>query len=196
MTLLALGAHPDDVEYGCGGLLAAHPDSFVYIASDGAMGADPEIRRKEAVDAAARLGVRLIFGDERDTLLDARRLIDVLGDLIKRLQPTRILVNAADDTHQDHRALAQAALAAARYVPDVLAYETPTSTRFAPTVFADIGATLGRKLAALETHRSQVSKTPAPGCSIMDLAIATARHRGAQARTEYAEGFMPVRLRL
>ena len=66
--ILAVGAHPDDVELGCGGLLAASGASItVLINSDGRRGGQWAIRRQEAEQAAAQLGADLIWRGLVDT---------------------------------------------------------------------------------------------------------------------------------
>jgi len=65
VNILAFGAHPDDIEYGCGGMLAKYAQRghavYLFIASDGALGGDAEVRRREQKDAARILGVREVF---------------------------------------------------------------------------------------------------------------------------------------
>ena len=59
MNVLAIGAHPDDLEYGCAGTLIqhAHRGDAVYlmIITDGDKGGDPELRHQEQLDAASEL---------------------------------------------------------------------------------------------------------------------------------------------
>lgn len=202
-TVLALGAHPDDIEIGCGGTLAVLTASgrevHMYVASDGAKGGEGKVRRAEQSAAAAILGVQQMhWGGLEDTCLpgQAASLMAQIEVLVRRLKPQTVLVNYHEDTHQDHRALARAAHAATRYVPNVLAYETPTSNGFAPHVFSDIGATFERKIAALKAHASQVERTNIQGLTIIDIATATAHFRGIQGRLNSAEGFVPVRMQL
>ena len=114
MNILAFGAHPDDIEYGCGGMLTKYVQrghaAYIFVASDGALGGDPELRRREQKDAARILGVREIFwGDYRDTEVPlSREMIVRLEAVIRKVEPRMIFVNSPDDTHQDHRNLARA----------------------------------------------------------------------------------------
>ena len=56
MRILAIGAHPDDLEYGCGGALLRHVQRgdqvHLAIVTDGSQGGDPELRRQEQREAA------------------------------------------------------------------------------------------------------------------------------------------------
>ena len=202
MNILAFGAHPDDIEYGCGGMLTKYVERghavYVFVASDGSLGGDPELRRQEQKDAARILGVREIFwGDYRDTEVPlTREMIVRIEGVIKKVEPRMIFVNSPDDTHQDHRNLAQSTMSATRYVPNFLLYEGPSTVNFAPNCFTDIADVLDTKLAALEAHRSQVTKTNIEDLSILELAKSCANFRGIQARVKYAEAFQSVRLLL
>ena len=202
MNILAFGAHPDDIEYGCGGMLTKYAQRghsvYMFVASDGALGGDPAVRRREQEEAARILGVRKVFwGEYQDTEVPlTRETIVRLESVISQVEPRMIFVNSPDDTHQDHRHLAQSAVSATRYIPNFLFYEVPSTVNFAPNCYTDIAAVLATKLAGLEAHRSQVTKTNIEDLSILELAQSCANFRGIQARVKYAEGFQSVRLLL
>jgi len=202
MNVLALGAHPDDIEYGCGGMLTKYAerghDVFLWVASDGELGGDGITRRQEQNDSALIMGVRKVFwGDYPDTEVPLNReLIVRLEQVLREVKPRMIFVNYPDDTHQDHRNLAQGTLSATRYVPNFLFYEGPTTQNFTPNCFTDIEKVLDRKLACLEAHRSQVAKTNIEDLTILELAVSSANFRGIQGRVKYAEAFQSVRLLL
>jgi LmbE family N-acetylglucosaminyl deacetylase len=200
MNVLAIGAHPDDIEYGCGGMLTKYAerghDVYLWIASDGALGGDASVRRQEQSDSALVMGAREVFwGDYLDTEIPlTRELIVRLESVIRRIKPRMIFVHYPDDTHQDHRNLAQSTLSATRYVPNFLFYEGPTTQNFTPNCFTDIEKVLDKKLACLEAHRSQVAKTNIEDLTILELAVSSANFRGIQARVKYAEAFQSIRL--
>src|SRR5215470_6245571 len=170
----------------------------IYVASDGALGGDPAVRRREQGEAAQILGVRKVFwGEYQDTEVPlTRETIVRLESVIRQVEPRMIFVNSPDDTHQDHRHLAQSAMSATRYVPNFLFYEVPSTVNFAPNCYTDIADVLVTKLAGLEAHRSQVTKTNIEDLSILELARSCANFRGIQARVKYAEAFQSVRLLL
>jgi len=202
VNVLAFGAHPDDIEYGCGGMLAKYAQRghtvYMFVASDGSLGGDPEVRRREQEEAARILGVRKVFwGEYQDTEVPlTRETIARLESVIHQIEPRMIFVNSPDDTHQDHRHLAQSAMSATRYIPNFLFYEVPSTVNFAPNCYTDIADVLATKLAGLEAHRSQVTKTNIEDLSILELAQSCANFRGIQARVKYAEAFQSVRLLL
>lgn len=200
MRILAISPHPDDSEIGCAGALtkAAREghEVFLLVMTAGGEGGQAETRRAEQQKAAALMGVKELFwGAYEDTRLPTDSAsIQFVEGVLERLGPDLILTNAPQDTHQDHRALAQIINSATRYVKNVLYYETPTSQDFAPTVFVDIGEVFDHKISALEAHASQMLKTNISGLSILDMARASAHFRGIQGRVSFAEGFMPLRL--
>ena len=202
MNIVAIGAHPDDIEYGCGGTLALYAqkghDVFLFVASDGSRGGAPDVRTGEQRDAALALGAReVVWGGFPDAEVPlGRELIAAVEAVIRRVKPTMIFVNSPDDTHQDHRNLSQATVSATRYIPNFLFYEVPSTQNFTPNCYANVDKVLDLKLAALEAHRSQVSKTNIEDLTILELAVSCANFRGIQARVKYAEAFQSVRLLL
>ncbi len=200
MNILAIGAHPDDIEFGCGGTLIKYAAKGaridLLVMTDGARGGSAAKRRAEQRQAAFVLGVRRVhWGGYRDTLLPSvRRLIDCMERVLHVIRPDFIFVNYPDDTHQDHRQVARAAVSATRYARNVLFYEGPTTVNFTPTVFIDVADEVERKIEALRRHRSQVMKTRIEGTAICEIAEASAHFRGVQARVRWAEGFAPLRL--
>jgi LmbE family N-acetylglucosaminyl deacetylase len=173
-------------------------DVFLWVASDGELGGDGITRRQEQNDSALIMGARKVFwGDYPDTEVPLNReLIVRLEQVLREVKPRMIFVNYPDDTHQDHRNLAQGTLSATRYVPNFLFYEGPTTQNFTPNCFTDIEKVLDRKLACLEAHRSQVAKTNIEDLTILELAVSSANFRGIQGRVKYAEAFQSVRLLL
>jgi LmbE family N-acetylglucosaminyl deacetylase len=201
MNILAIGAHPDDIEFGCGGTLMKYIRSghkvYLLVMTEGHKGGEGKLRRTEQMRAAEILKPQeVIWGSYRDTELSPRmnEMVQDIEAILERIQPHFTFVNYDKDTHQDHRALARAAVSATRYIRNVLFYEGPTSQNFSPTVFVDIKETLEEKLQVLLAHQSQVMKTNIEGLSIVDISRSTAIFRGISGRVQYAEGFMPLRM--
>jgi LmbE family N-acetylglucosaminyl deacetylase len=76
----------------------------------------------------------------------------------------------------------------------VLFYEGPTTQNFSPNVFVEIDGVLQDKIAALQAHKSQVTKTNIEGMNILDIVHSSAHFRGIQGRVRNAEAFVPLRL--
>jgi LmbE family N-acetylglucosaminyl deacetylase len=200
MNILAIGAHPDDLEYGCGGTLIKYArknhDVYLFIATFGDQGGDPEVRRREQLEAGKIVGVKKIFwGEYPDTRIPSNpRPIHDIEEVIKSVEPHFIFVHYWDDTHQDHRTLTKCTMSATRYVKNFLFYETPTTQNFQPNVYVDIGGVLEEKKRLLEAHSSQIAKTNIEDLSIIECAESTSMFRGIQGRVKNAEAFASLRL--
>jgi LmbE family N-acetylglucosaminyl deacetylase len=200
MRILAIGAHPDDIEFGCGGTLIKYArqghEVFLLVMTDGSSGGDGVIRRQEQAESARILKTtKLFWGEYPDTAIPLdRAIIQRVERVIQEVQPEFIFVHYHDDTHQDHRHLATSTITATRYTRNVLFYEGPTTQNFSPSVFVDVNSVLEDKIASLRAHSSQVSKTNIEGLTIVDIARSSAHFRGIQGRVRNAEGFIPLRL--
>lgn len=200
MNILAIGPHPDDIEFGCGGTLVRYGQAgnqiYQLILTDGCVGGDPATRKLEQEGAAAALGVKkIIWGGYHDTELhDDRNLIRTIEDAVTAVSPDIVLINHFDDSHQDHRAASRATIAATRNVKEVLFYESPSCLDFIPDIFVDITDILPEKIKLLELHASQIEKTSIENLKITEIARAYATFRGVQGRVHYAEGFRGLRV--
>ena len=167
----------------------------MLVMTCGEQGGVPGTRETEARSAAETLGAKIIFGGYEDTRVTLdQTFIAYLETQLDKVEPDIIFVHHGNDTHQDHRAIHTATLSAARYIPNLLFYEGPTTIDFSPAIFVDISTTLEKKVTALKEHRSQVTKTNIPGTNILEMAVATATFRGTQGRVGAAEGFGSARL--
>ncbi len=200
IDILAIGAHPDDIEYGCGGTLIKYVKAghrvFLYIATHGTFGGDGTTRSEEMEASAKYMSASdLFWGGYTDTRIPmSQDLISEIEVIIGKVKPKFIFTHWRDDTHQDHRNLTACTLAATRYIPNFLFYESPSSQNFNPNVYVDISEVLDKKIELLKTHASQMSKTNIEETTIVDIAASAATFRGIQARVRYAEGFASQRL--
>jgi len=122
-----------------------------------------------------------------------KELIGKIEDAIKGSGPDIIFVNYPKDSHQDHRALAESTVVAARYCKKVLFYEDYTSIGFNPGTFVDIENVLDKKVELLKCHTSQVERNYPTGLDMVESVRAVANFRGFQAKVKYAEGFSALR---
>jgi len=194
VTVLAVGAHPDDAELGCGGTLALHKRNgdkvYLLVLSRGEASGDPKVREKECRKSAEMLGVDgLFFGDLEDTRIsDGLETILAIEQVIDKVKPGIIYTHSYKDTHQDHRNASYATLSAGRNINKILMYESPSSLRdFVPQVFTDISATfeLKRQVTNLFASHSTNSRYMLAA----DVIESLARYRGFQARVTMAEAF-------
>lgn len=191
-NVLAVGAHPDDIELGCGGALLAHRARgdrvHLLVLTTGEQGPQAALSRiSEQERAAEILGATLHWGGFHDgSIPEGRPAIQAVEAVVKEVGADVLYAPAPADTHQDHRAVAIAVAAAGRRSCRILFYESPTSMGFSPTLYLDVAAHLDGKLTAIRAHTSQVLKN-----HLVDLEAveAQARYHGFRARIKYAEAF-------
>lgn len=203
MNILAIGSHPDDIEYGCGGALLKYAgqghDVYLFVATQGHAGGEPNTRGNEQLKSADILRIKELFwGGYQDTQIPLNHeLITRLEQVIRETEPNFIFTHYPQDTHQDHRTLSNCVVSATRYIPNVLFYEGPTTQNFLPSVYVDIAATIEKKIELLQAHTSQISKLynkTVEDLTIVESARSCANFRGVQSRVKYAESFVPLRL--
>lgn len=201
-SILVVAAHPDDAELGVGAsaskwVEAGKVVTFLIITAGTSGPGEVSRRVSEQQHAAAVLGVDLRWGDLPDGSVaqHERDAILVIERLIKELDIDTVLVHDPNDTHQDHRAVSNAAIGATRRLGRVLFYESPSTVNFAPDIFNTVeDHHLHTKAKALNCHSSQVENSAMVD---EDAMFAQARYRGFQSRSsKYAEGFKAVRLTL
>lgn len=192
MKVLAVGAHPDDVEIGCGGALLQHrlagDDVALLVMTDGGReSTGAAVRRDEQSDAASLLEAALYWGGFEDGAVPAgKEAVDAVQAALRASGADLVYTHAPQDTHQDHRATAAATVAATRRVSRVLFFESPTTVGFAPNFYVDVAGLVEPKLDLVRCHISQVMKN---GLVDLDALEAQARFRGFSARSRHAEAF-------
>lgn len=183
LSVLAIGAHPDDVEILCGGTMALYVEAGAKvtfaIATNGEVGGpdpDPaliaERRRHEAEQATSRLGANLIWmGFPDEMLFNDRPTREAFIDAYREARPDVVFVHSTDDYHPDHRVAGQVAIdaripAAVPHVrtsrpalgriPHLFVMDTLGGTGFDPQFLVDISTTQAVKEDLLRLHASQV----------------------------------------
>lgn len=194
--VLAIGAHPDDVEIGAGATLARHADAgdavHVLTLSRGHHGGPGDERADEAARAAEVLGAELTLADLEDTAIpDTGDTVRLIEAVVARVRPDVVYVHSVHDTHQDHRAVHRATVVAARGVRRVCCYQSPSTTvEFRPTRFVPVDVHFPTKLKAIAAYASQ---TAIRDYLEPDLLAATARYWGRFGRSRLVEPFEVVR---
>lgn len=164
-TVLAVGAHPDDVESGCGGILLrhrAHGHRVVILSMLAGEGALPGTTlQSEAERAAQHLGAQLLIGNAVwKRVPDGDDTVSVIEHAIREYRPDTVYTLSPSDADQDRRNTYRATILAARDVPNLYCYQSPSTTvAFHPAVFVDVSAHMDEKVAVLEAYRSP-SKRP------------------------------------
>lgn len=195
-AVLAVGAHPDDVEIGAAGTLLKHRtaghDIAILTMSRGARGGGGTARSDEAMEAAAILGAELYLEDLEDTRIgESDPTISAIKAVVDKVRPTVIYTHSIHDVHQDHRNTHRAAMAAARGIGSVFCFQSPSATvDFRPARFIAIDEHLPGKLAAIGAFASQVAVRQYLEA---DLIEATARYWSRYGSGRHAEAFEVIR---
>jgi len=215
--VLAVGAHPDDIEIGCGGTLAKLRDRgeevHALVATSGEAGSDSidtatlaRMREQEARAAGEALGfdsirfLRLPDGLTGFTREDKIRVIGIL----REVRPHTVFVHASRDQFLDHKAIHGLVVAAVGAAAGPWFQEAPGEPWSVDTMLGyevwhplesydmavDVTETLGRKLEALQRHSSQTETIP-----YHEAMEGLARYRGAMSGVgRHAEVFEVLRL--
>ena len=195
-VVLAVGAHPDDVEIGIGGILLRHAADghrvTLLTLTGGEAGGPAADRAAESQRAAELLSARLIHASLEDTSVsEGGSTIGTILDVIEEIKPTTVYTHTNRDVHQDHRNAHSATLVAARGISRVFCYQAPSTTvEFKPTRFVAIDEFLERKIEVIQAFSSQVKVR-----DYLDeeLLRATARYWSRWSQARYVEPLEVVR---
>ena len=209
---MAIGAHPDDIEFGCSGTLCNHIKNDDYVVmvvmtnTESVDGVTGKILRthveneSEARQAAEVIGCEIEFLSFKDLHVPFDfDSVSKLEGLIKKHDIDTIYTHWAGDANQDHIATFKTTMAAARYVPNVFCYEQLPIPRVSensinPTYYVDISNTFEKKINASECHKSQINKYESHGFNVTDNLETIAKFRGIQANCKYAEAFQVIKM--
>lgn len=162
MVILAVGAHPDDIEFGCFGTLkrfSEEDDIHLLIFTKGEISGDPSARIEEAKKSADLLGAELNILDFPDGgILHNSQSVSVFFDHIEKIKPDVMFTLYPFDTHQDHVNVSKITLAANRDINKILFYEVPQSINFDPNYYVNITEYFDLKKIALSYYISQNKK--------------------------------------
>lgn len=219
MNILAVGAHPDDIEISCSGTLSKLKQAGHHIVLCHACKGDKghytippeqltEIRRKEAQQAGAVLGSEVIslgFGDG-EIIAENQENRMIFIDLVRQARPDIVITHAPNDYMPDHIAVSQLVFhatffatlpwfktnhPAADKVPGLFYMDNLSGLGFEPTFYVDVTDHLETKLDMLRKHQSQlVWLKEHDNVDIVDFVTTLGKTRGIQAGCTYAEGFV------
>ena len=214
-TAIAIGAHPDDIEFGCGGILlgeaARGSEIALCVCSRGEAGSNgtPNEREKEARSAAKILGASLDFlemGGDCHLEVSAPNNL-ALARQIRSRRPNVLLAPVASlDQHPDHVIVSQLCRNAARLARfgglEELRDQTPRAIEHhleyaitpraeppndRPRIRVDISEHFARWIELMECHQTQLRTR-----RYIELQTARARLLGLEAGVEYAQALYPT----
>jgi LmbE family N-acetylglucosaminyl deacetylase len=210
-NILAIGAHPDDVEFGCSGTLLKHSkcgDNVTVlvmtngVSTDGVTGKTIRSEEEfvgETTIAAERMHANLRLLDFQDLHVPfSFESVSGIEKVIRELDVDVLYTHWAGDSNQDHIATYKASIAAARYVKNVYCYEQipiprHTENEMKCTLYNDITDVFEEKMHVVESHFSQLKKYAVAGFDVKKNLEVLARYRGIQAGVKYAEAFQVIK---
>jgi N-acetylglucosamine malate deacetylase 1 len=211
MNVLAVGAHHDDIEIGCGGTLArlarqGHKTFGVTLTSSETHYDLRGIHRTkaqastEAASAAEVLGLTLLpldgAGCDNGALSYDTHLMRRLEELMAAYQISLVFSHWRLDLNTDHEAAAKMTIVAARHVPSVLMYRSnwyQPATPFNGTFLVDISEVIDLKRQSLECYQTEIANRSR---NWIESFIDRERCAGFAIGKRYAESFEPVRFEL
>ncbi len=206
MNILAIGAHFDDVELGCGGALARHAQNgdyiYVYVATVSGFSnqynepvRSSETALEEARAAMRILGVRdLICGNFKTLSVE---FVDELNieilTIVEQKSIDLVYAHWVGDIHHDHQAVAKASLHSCRHVPRLLMYRSNwyhSTMEFRGNFYIDITSQWDTKEQAIRSHVSEMDRT---GSKWISFFKNEAENAGQRIGVRYAEIFEVVK---
>ena len=218
MNILAIGAHPDDVEIACSGTLMRCVERgdkvTVCHVSDGNLGhviIPPDelavIRHEEACRAGRMGGYEVIWGGfhDLDIFENNKKSRDMMVDVMKYAKPDLIITHAPNDYMPDHTSVSKLVFDAAftatlpnyktaeeGHIGMVPIYymDTLAGVDFNPTEYVDITGYMDKKIEMLECHESQLKwMRDHDHIDFAEFVRSCSRFRGLQCGVQYAEAF-------
>ena len=208
--ILAMGAHPDDMELEAGGTLAKFIkkgyDVYLLILTsggytdmDGKTYFDEQLKN-EALNASKILGIKeVIFFDYQTTdLPSGGKIVARVDEIVDKIKPDVFISHHPFDSHQDHKAASDIMFAVSRQgrVKNVLSGSTlpyrPNVFAFRPQFFVDITDTIEIKMDAIRAYETQYKKFG--GEVLIERVRSMARTHGWAMGYEYAECFEVIRM--
>lgn len=205
MNVLAIGAHFDDIELGCGGALSKHvannDNVYVYVATtsgysnpQGAVVRKDSLALQEGIDAIKILGATLIQGHFPTLQIefDDDLNMEIVG-LVEKYQIDLVYTHWNGDIHHDHKAVAYASLHSCRHVPRLLMYRSNwyhSTFDFRENFYVDITEHWENKKKIIEAHESEITRS---GRKWVDFFHNEAKNAGQRIGVKYAEVFELVK---
>ena len=168
MKILAIGAHPDDIEIFMYGLLAVYKklgnEVFTLIATDGSKGSEKKnknlskIKKNEANLGLKELSKPIFLNIEDGELIVNDKNKKKLTEIIKKILPDLIVTHYFKDYHSDHSNLSLLVKnISSHYIP-ILYCDTMMGVKFDPLFYVDISKYFQDKVNAILRHNLKILK--------------------------------------
>jgi LmbE family N-acetylglucosaminyl deacetylase len=162
-NVIAIGAHPDDIEIGCGGSLSKWKSEGVDVTCI-IMSCENEIRLNETYKAMDVLGIpkqSIVIADFKDGCIPHNKeAVSLIDKYVNKY--SLIITHNENDSHQDHRNTSLCAMSAGRKSLSFLQWTTVPFPRIntyentKPSMYVTIDNYLNTKISAIKCHKSQL----------------------------------------
>jgi len=206
VNILAIGAHFDDIELGCGGSLVKHCQEgdtvYAYVATvSGFASYDKtkiirtnETALKEGREAMEILGVQLISGPFETLRVEFNDELNVeIMKITETKKIDRVYTHWVGDIHHDHQAVARASLHSCRHIQRILMYRSNwyhSTIPFTENFYIDISKYWSIKEKAVKAHVSELERM---GYKWLDFYKNEAKNAAQRIGVEYAEVFEVIK---
>ena len=197
MKILALGAHPDDIEIFMYGLVSVYKkegnEVYTMIATDGSKGGSLEgqalsrKRKKEAIAGLKKLSTPIFLNIPDGELGEDYKHRKIIKENILKIMPDLIITHSKNDYHSDHRSLSLLTSSAISHYVPILYCDTLMGVNFNPNFYIDITDYCSLKQEAILKHKTQNPQR------FVDLFRLMNSYRAAQCNApkgKYAEAYV------
>ena len=206
MRILAIGAHFDDVELGCGGTLLRHKNDgdeiHILVVTDSSYESrskkicrTPEEAKLEGESSARYLDAKLVCCNKKATVLaPTEKLVLEIESIVNTINPDIVYTHQANDSHPDHAAVGRVSLRACRRCDRVLQYRSNWNIMDSSGVdnyYVDISGVMDDKVTLLNFFESEMKFVNG---SWIDFVKKQNSAAGALVNAEYSEAFHLVKM--
>ena len=221
MNILAIGAHPDAVEFLCAGILALYAAEghkiFIAIATNGNVGSPTlnksqicKIRKNESLESCQKIGAELIWMNFDDEwLFNDKNTRLVFIDAIRKAEADIMFIHNTNDYHPDHRnagqisedcripvsvRLVESSEIHLKKVPHIFYMDNIGGVSFDPEVYVDVSSVIDIKRDMLACHKSQNDwMLELYDETPTEIMLKQSKFRGLNCGYKHAEGFRQIK---
>ncbi|EKD28530.1 MAG: N-acetylglycoside deacetylase, LmbE family [uncultured bacterium] len=209
MKILAIGAHFDDVELGCGGTLLKHRDAgdqiYILVVSHSGYRSQTlrfsrlkKVAKQEGIKSAKILGAKLFCCNKTPTIIiPTEKLVLDLELIVNKIQPDRVYTHSAYDCHADHAAIGFTSLRACRKCPEIFTYRSNwyiingANGEIDDNYYVNISEYIEQKERLMRIFESEMKKV---NYTWIDFVKAQNKASGAKVGVDFAETFRCIKM--
>lgn len=197
MRYVFIGAHPDDIEFSCGGtilrLIDEGHDVYIILMTSGGgslCGSETD-RNKEQLKAIKQANIKDIYmlGYKDGYVTADSESVRVISGILDSIKPDFVFTHYPNDSHQDHRSTAQIVKSATRRKYSLVYYDSYSSIDFKPNLYVSIDEYIHGKVDLLKCFQTQIDKYKKRGVDFIRKSTMINELNGYESNCQFAEGF-------